>query len=256
MNGNAKNLGNASNQSDEKVTKLFGSPEWYLKGYAANIRIRSETVATLMEGGSCDAILDIGCGDGSLSAPLVPRAKKVVYLDQSAAMLDHVAKKLGNQTNVEISYVNMGFMEADLPKASFDLIICVGVLAYVQDIDAFLARIRSLLKPNGILLLECTDAKHFLARLTRAYVAMTSLLKKKSYQTHPQSASRVIEVAQAHQMRLKNIFRYAYNVPVLSRFVSQPRSYELIRSFYGDILNNKKAALGNQCIFRFQNQSN
>ena len=77
-------------QNSRSIANSFEDPEWYLKGYTTNIRIRVETVVTLLAGLNPHHILDVGCGDGSLSLPLLQKASHVTYLDQSRAMLEKV----------------------------------------------------------------------------------------------------------------------------------------------------------------------
>ena len=248
---------NESTPSDnaDSIVQSFASPDWYLKGFAANIRVRAETVSTLLGSQKFEQVLDIGCGDGSLSLPLLPNAKGITYLDQSAAMLERVASRIDPARKGDIAYINSGFMEATVPATTFDLVICVGVLAYVDDLGPFLKKVRNVMKPGGQLLLECTDAPHFLTRMTNAYRACTSILKPKRFGTYPHKATSVIAVAESFGLKLAADFRYAYSFPLVEKFVSDPTAYKLIRKVYGTIDNNRRAWMGNQRIFHFRSAS-
>ena len=59
-----------------RVKSLFEVPEKYLAPRQFDIRIRVETVQQFTKHLMVDHILDIGCGDGSLSLPLLPRSKR------------------------------------------------------------------------------------------------------------------------------------------------------------------------------------
>lgn len=240
----------AANARD--IAESFEAPEWYLNRFAANIRVRAETVATLTAGLAFARVLDIGCGDGSLARPLMARTGEITFLDRSAAMLERVAQRFGPGQPPVIRYVNSGFMEAALPSESFDLVLCLGVLAYVRELDPFVARLHAVLKPGGRLLLECTEADHFLSRLDRAYQGVTTAIRPGLFTTHPHRAREVVRATEATGLRLGSIFRYAYGLPVLSRLLSQPRTYRLIRRLYGTVADNRHRSLGNQLILGFQ----
>jgi len=234
------------------IADSFEAPEWYLSRFAANIRVRAETVAALTAGITFDRVLDIGCGDGSLSRAIAPRTAEITFLDRSADMLRRVAQRMGPGNPPVVHYLNSGFMEAALPSENFDLVLCIGVLAYVRDPAPFLAKVRSVLRPGGRLLLECTDADHFLSRLDRAYEAITTAIRPGLFTTHPHRARDVVRATEAEGLRLGNAFRYAYGMPVASRLLSQQRIYRLIRRVYGTVADHRRGSLGNQLIFSFQ----
>lgn len=242
---------NGLHVNDNKIVKSFAEPNWYIQNFAANIRIRAETVATLLEGVALDRIIDVGCGDGSLSIPLVLRVKHVTYLDQSAAMLNLVASRIGQPNSVEVLYINKGFMEAELPEAGYDLVICAGVLAYVQDVGSFLKKIRSIMRPGGMLILECTDAYHFVSRMVRLYRGITGLLKPKRFVTYRHRASEVVAATEAQGLHLNRTFCYLYNLPILEKLLSNQTTYKWVRRIFGDVMNNRRAWLGKEYIFYF-----
>jgi SAM-dependent methyltransferase len=231
------------------IASSFEAPDWYLKGYATNIRIRTETVAVLYADKEFDHILDIGCGDGSLTLPLLPRTKRITYLDVSQAMLDIVAARIGPAHAAKADYLHAHFMEADLPVQKFDLVVSVGVLAYIDDVAAYLAKVHAVLSPGGCLLLECTDAAHFLSRLDRAYQAVTGLLRPRKFEIYQHTAAEVLQAASTRGLRLDRTFRYAYSLPILSRLIPKSSAYRFIRRTYGDIVQNRRRSLGNQCVF-------
>jgi SAM-dependent methyltransferase len=235
--------------NDRGISASFEAPGWYLERFAANIRIRAETVAALTAGKPVERVLDIGCGDGSLSCQFLARAADVTFLDPSAAMLRRVSARARGRGPALARYVNRGFMEAPLPTAGFDLVLCVGVLAYVADPGPFLAKVCSVLAPGGRLLLECTDASHFLSRLDRAYAGAMALAGRARFETHPHPAGEVLAAAEARGLRLEAVFRYAYGFPVVSRLLSQRGTYRLIRRLFGNVADNRRSRFGNQLLF-------
>lgn len=60
-------------------------------------------------------------------------------------------------------------MAASLPTESFGLIICLGVMAHMLSPGDFVARIVTLLKPGGSLILEFTDAFSLAGGISRFF---------------------------------------------------------------------------------------
>jgi ubiquinone/menaquinone biosynthesis C-methylase UbiE len=93
--------------------------------------------------------LDIGCGLGVFALKLAERAEIVDALDADAAIL----KEASTQHNASnISYRHANFLEADLPKDSYDAIVCIASLHHM-DLESALKKIKILLRPSGKLLI-------------------------------------------------------------------------------------------------------
>lgn len=238
-----------SGNNERDIANSFATPTWYLRGYATNIQIRTETVTALVGDMDFEHILDVGCGDGSLSLPLLPRTRHVTYLDISRAMLDLVAQRIGPAHAAKARFLESGFMAAELPPRAFDLIISIGVLAYIEDVTAYLQKVRSIIVPGGRLLLECTDSAHFLSRLDRAYQAITASIRPRQFEIYQHTADSVLRAAADNGFLLHHAFRYTYSLPLISKLVTPRIAYRSIRAVYGAILNNRFSDLGNQCIF-------
>ena len=233
------------------VKRAFEQPQWYLSGTGFNIRIRAETVKELVQGRPCDSILDIGCGDGSISRPLLRRETELTLLDQSAAMLNIAASRTPDENKSSLRVINKDFMHADLRPGSFDIVLCVGVMAYVEDRKAFLARIKALLRPGGTLVLECTDGPHIVSRWARAYRRLASFRKPTRVQTVVGGASALISMSEELGFRLKGGFRYSMPISPFSRLMSHRASYRFVRVLFGAAGRNRLSALGNECLFCF-----
>lgn len=68
------------------VRAVFEKPQRYLTKRRFDIAIRAEIVQALVDGKKVRSVLDIGCGDGSLSLPLLSSKTKITLLDFSANM--------------------------------------------------------------------------------------------------------------------------------------------------------------------------
>jgi SAM-dependent methyltransferase len=91
--------------------------------------------------------LDLGCGDGRLTAEL--EAAQLTAADVSRVALDRARGRLGDASFAELE------PDAPLPfgDGSFDLVLCAETAEHVRDLQLFLSEIRRVLVPGGELAL-------------------------------------------------------------------------------------------------------
>jgi SAM-dependent methyltransferase len=115
----------------ENVRTLFDQGAAYLDRRQLDIRLRRETVDRVVQGKPYTEILDIGCGDGSISRPLLNSKCRLTLLDVSPGMLSMARSRVPEELSSRAKFVNQDFMQVPFEKNFFDLVICVGVLAHV-----------------------------------------------------------------------------------------------------------------------------
>ncbi len=111
---------------------------------------RKQAVLDLMGGMKADGgnlVADIGCGSGLVSKGLLEMGYEVTGMDISEAMLEN-ARKIPGLKLVVGDIENLPFADA-----SFDKIICLGVITYLPDERKALAELHRILKPGGLLIL-------------------------------------------------------------------------------------------------------
>jgi SAM-dependent methyltransferase len=103
--------------------------------------------------GPVERALDVGCGDGRLTAEL--QAAQVTAADVSAVALDRARERLPGAVLVEL--------DPDSPfplgDAAFDLVLCAETVEHVRDVQLFLSEIRRVLRPGGELALTTPAAR-------------------------------------------------------------------------------------------------
>ena len=87
--------------------------------------------------------LDLGCGDGAVSAAIP--AGKMTLADVSTFALARARARLPEADAVELE------PDAPLPFAdgAFDLVVCTETLEHVRDVQLFLSEVRRVLEPGG-----------------------------------------------------------------------------------------------------------
>jgi SAM-dependent methyltransferase len=102
------------------------------------------------------SILDVGCASGRLLANLRDRGfVDVTGLDPSPACAAAAARLY----SIPVRTMTLG--EIARTGAHFDVVIMVGVLEHLRDLDAAFAHLRALLLPGGLLYIEVPDVTAF-----------------------------------------------------------------------------------------------
>jgi ubiquinone/menaquinone biosynthesis C-methylase UbiE len=153
----------------EKVEKFFNedSTDYVKYKYILNqhsfMYIRQKVVIEIIKKYlsqlfSDGIILDAGCGPGLLIDQLSECNAKCIGYDLSEKMLELAKRR--NPRNESKGFPM--FMRGDIEKMpfhnnSFDLVISLGVIEYLDDDIKILSEFRRILKPNGYLIIAITN---------------------------------------------------------------------------------------------------
>ena len=237
----------------EQVKSLFDVTDKYLCPRQYDIQIRVETVQQFTEHLTVDRVLDIGCGDGSLSVPLLPRSKHLTLLDVSSKMLDLARKKIPAERCGDVELINGGFLGSDLRPRSFDLILCVGVLAHVDDPAAVIAEVARLAKPGATIILEFTDSFHFWGIPVVLYQKLLKLVRPEPYALNRLRRRQILGMCRDNQLGVSRLYRYGLPPLGTSKFANQAETYKITRYWFGPSPDhNRNAWMGNQFIYRLE----
>jgi ubiquinone/menaquinone biosynthesis C-methylase UbiE len=111
-------------------------------------------------------VLDVGCGDGRVTAQLARGGARVTGVDPSAVALER-----GRAEHPELELVQTA-PDRRLPfdDATFEAAVCLHVLEHVADTQLLLSEIRRVLAPGGVIAL----AVPYHGRLKSAAIALGS----------------------------------------------------------------------------------
>jgi SAM-dependent methyltransferase len=233
----------------EVVRTFFDQPENYLERKRFDIRIRAETTKTFLEGANYAKIIDIGCGDGSVSLPFVSPDRHLTLLDISSTMLTLARSRVPADLSGNVEIKQDDFLGAALENGSYDVVICMGVLAHVASPSDVIQKVAALLKPGGILILECTDSQHFVRRFYGLFTGLVGFFRPGEYRPNRLASDEVLKMAKTHGFALRGKFRYSWPPPGSQRILSQDTIYRLIRRMFGDARRDRNQWLGFEHVF-------
>ncbi len=115
-------------------------------------RLEVELVFTLAgcRAGMC--VLDVGTGDGTYAIEAARRGASVVGVDPSAAML-MAAERRASAAGVHIDLQSAPATALPFPDASFDRVLAVTVLCFVEDPSLAIAEMARVTRPGGKIIL-------------------------------------------------------------------------------------------------------
>src|ERR1700730_3809121 len=136
--------------------------EWDAAEYSRRSGLQqamAEEVLALLDLEGPERVLDVGCGDGKITAEIAARVPRgtVVGVDSSHDMIAFASSHFGPAVRP-----NLRFEVADarrLPfREEFDLVISFNALHWLPEQDAALRSIRSAMKSDGLAQLRLVPA--------------------------------------------------------------------------------------------------
>lgn len=139
-----------STQNSEGLTKSYA--RWRSSRLGQITDALEQQLLFELLGSVADKALDVGSGDGALALELARRGAAVTELDAHPVMIAAARRRTG----VEVTQVR--FIEGQAERLPFndgtyDRVLAVTVLCFVQDAGQALAEIARVLKPSGRLVI-------------------------------------------------------------------------------------------------------
>jgi trans-aconitate 2-methyltransferase len=143
-----------------KSDHLAPAAKWNAAEYAANSAVQQswarEIIARLNLRGD-ERILDVGCGDGKVTADIaraVPHGR-VLGIDASPEMIGFAQKTFPKSKNANLKFQICDARKLSSIEGSFDVVFSNAALHWIDDHEAVLRGAASLLKPGGRLMISC-----------------------------------------------------------------------------------------------------
>lgn len=202
-----------SPQTQEK--SFFDHPQLYL-AKPFGVRVRARLARQLLGIITTKEILDIGCGDGSISLPFLDDDNKLTLLDLSKEMLALAMKNCPQEKSSQVRWLNQDFLSYE-PDGLFDFVLCFGVLAHVPDVSAAVKKIASLLRPNGKALIQFSDQERLVTRVQSLMYAWRQGTASYSYRTNPLTYHGMLNEIRNNSLEVVKEIRYSILLPGMGR---------------------------------------
>jgi trans-aconitate 2-methyltransferase len=135
------------------------NPEDYRKYSSAQENFAQDIISGLELRGN-EHLLDIGCGDGKVTAKLaklVPQGQ-VLGIDSSKEMIDFSRKNFPESVYSNLDFEHLSVLDMKF-EPRFDLVTSFACLHWVKDHLTVLKNIKQSLKPGGKLIIQCAGRK-------------------------------------------------------------------------------------------------
>jgi len=227
--------------------RFFEQPDLYL-ARNPTLETRRRLVRELMPHPAPRRVLDVGCGDGSLSLPLLPGFDHLTLLDASAPMLERARALLPRGAESRVTLVQSDLFDFR-PGDGFDLVLVMGVLAHVISVPDAVRLLAGLVRPGGWCLIQITDVGRLPGRLFHRYDRRRrSQGHSGGHATNRTRASEILSCARDGGLTLDAVRNYLPTLPGMGRL---PGSWGTFAARH--VLASRSIAfLGSETILRFR----
>lgn len=102
-------------------------------------------------------ILDAGCGAGRLAREVARRGYSVFGMDYSYGMIERANNICNHEDKHRVELLQGDVESIPFGDSSFDLIVCLGVITYLNSEDNALDELVRVLRPGGTLILSAIN---------------------------------------------------------------------------------------------------
>ncbi len=161
---------------DKRNLRRTGDVDYYHWNYLFPIKYiqlyRFRIILELLGTDPVGRLLEGGTGSGVFLPELSRRCRELHACDVHAHMGDVAAMAAKEGVNVALKTASL--QDTGYPDAHFDAVIAVSVLEFVQDLDAAIAEIRRIMKPEGVFLTICPQQHRFSDAVVNLYSRRTT----------------------------------------------------------------------------------
>ncbi|HET9957118.1 MAG TPA: class I SAM-dependent methyltransferase [Polyangiaceae bacterium] len=206
------------------MTEYFENPSLYFRGrYVVDLRktLARDLLGELKE----TRILDLGCGDGTVSLQFLGNGNQLTLADSSRAMLSLVRASVPKHLENTVTLVESAL--EDLPDQQFDIVICLGVLAHVQSVERAVQKIAASMRPGARCLIQITDHDRRIASLVRLFAGVRHLLQQCGrYEVNVTTRAQLEQCAGNLGLECLESKAYSLGIPGAGRLLSQRVLYK------------------------------
>ncbi|OFV98135.1 MAG: hypothetical protein A3H28_01735 [Acidobacteria bacterium RIFCSPLOWO2_02_FULL_61_28] len=103
-------------------------------------------------------VLDAACGTGYGSAMLAETAQSLVGVDVEGDAIEYARQHFGSP---HIHFAQSDCLTLPIPDGQFDLVVAFEIIEHLDNAEAFLAELRRVLDPSGLLILSTPNRLYY-----------------------------------------------------------------------------------------------
>jgi ubiquinone/menaquinone biosynthesis C-methylase UbiE len=146
------------------VKEYFDKTDDYIKANPV-IQVRKKIIGEIVGNLKDKQIIDVGCGNGELTREFV-FGNRITFLDISDKMLDLARLNISEEHLNHASFVNSDILSFKTEK-TFDLVVCTGVVAHVENIQGLLNKLKEIVKDDGMILLQFSASEKLISKFNQ-----------------------------------------------------------------------------------------
>lgn len=237
-------------RKSDKVKNFFDKEEKYLRSNF-NIKLRKEIVYDLLKGENFKSILDAACGNGIISIQFLDGNTDLVLLDISEGMLNVAKSKIPLNYYKDVKIIQNDFLNQDFENQTFDVIICLGLLAHVNDPFKTILKAAALLKDHGILILQNSASDHLYSYLIRIVGQLKNAIRRNpyDYNFNKISSRELCDLFEENSLKIIKLYRYNQSFLFFSRIFPAMVKFYLVKLIFGTANHNRNKCLGAEYIY-------
>ena len=108
--------------------------------------------------GPAGRLLDLGCGPAILTRDLAARGWRVSGMDLSSGMLAAASRSTADLVRGSARFTAGEATRLPFQTGSFNTVLCIGVVSYIDDVSVLLNEVHRVLKPGGQAIFQISNA--------------------------------------------------------------------------------------------------
>ena len=173
------------------------------------------TLACQLCGASSGRLLDCAVGTGEITCALLKSGKfnHATVVDVSPAMLQNAKELLTSQIkNAELEFIQSDVFNFAPTDSTFDLILCLGLIAHTGRLEILLPHLKSMLTPHGRIILQTTLTDHFGTRIVHTFTSRNELARR-GYRLSWFSQRNISDACAQAGLRILGTPRHGLGIP-------------------------------------------